>query len=196
MVERHGVSSVSSGTVDKQIAGERGELYVFGELLKRGATSYIPLVDQGIDALVQTSDGSVIEIQVKAAGSAGGKYSRWFQMGHLTPRKNFMIIGVEFEKEDPKCAWVFPSVVFDKYASTPPKGSPRDLDLDSGVKKYGMPLRDLLCGFRDRWDLIVDFQSFEKLMESPEDLEDMLTVREAGESGDVAISLKDYERGR
>ena len=115
-------------------------------------------------------------------------------MGHLEPRKNFMIIGVEFEEGDPKCAWVFPSFIFDKYSSTPPKGSPRDLDLDGGIRKYGMPLKDLLCGFRDRWELIVDFAGFEGLMQSPDDLEDMLTVREAQESGDVAISLKDYER--
>ncbi|MCH7735986.1 MAG: hypothetical protein IH872_01150 [Chloroflexi bacterium] len=187
---------MSSGTVDKQIAGERGELYVFGELLKRGAVSYVPLVDEGVDALVRTAEGAVIEIQVKAAGSTGGKYPRWFQMGHVIPRKNFLIIGVEFEKGDPKCAWIFPSIIFDKYASTPPKGSPRDLDLDSGIRKYGIPLKDLLCGFRDRWELIVEFPRFEGLMESPEDLEDVLTVREAEESGDEAISLKDYERGR
>ena len=61
---------MSSGTVGKQIAGERGELYVFGELLKRGAISYVPLVDDGVDALVRTSEGTVIEIQVKAAGRA------------------------------------------------------------------------------------------------------------------------------
>lgn len=187
---------MSSSTVDKQLAGERGELYVFGELLKRGAISYVPLVDEGVDALVRTAAGAVIEIQVKAAGSAGGRYPRWFQMGHLEPRKNFMIIGVEFEEGDPKCAWVFPSIIFDKYASTPPKGSPRDLDLDSGIRKYGIPLKDLLCGFRDRWELIVDFARFEELIQSPDDLEDMLAVREADESWDEAISLKDYERGR
>ena len=99
---------MSSRTVDKQLAGERGELYVFGELLKRGMVSYLPLVKEGVDALVRTATGAVIEIQVQATGSAGGKYPRWFQMGHLEPRKNFMIIGVEFEEGDPKCAWIFP----------------------------------------------------------------------------------------
>ena len=186
---------MSSGTENRQIAGERGELYVFGELLKLGAVSYVPLVDEGVDALVRTAAGAVIEIQVKSAGSAGGKYPRWFQLGHIEPRKNFMIIGVEFEDGDPKCAWVFPSIIFDKYASAPPKGSPRDLDLDSGIRKYGLPLKDLLCGFRDRWELIVDFAKFEGMMQSPDDLEDILTMMEADESKDEAISLKDYERG-
>ena len=59
-----------------------------------------------------------------------------------------------------------------------------------------MPLRELLCGFRDRWELIVEFARFERFMESPEDLEDLLTVQEAVESGDEAIKLKDYERGK
>ncbi|MCH7736435.1 MAG: hypothetical protein IH872_03430 [Chloroflexi bacterium] len=186
---------MSSRTVDKRLAGERGELYVFGELLKRGVISYIPLVKEGVDALVRSAAGAMIEIQVQAAGSAGGKSPRWFQMGHLEPRKNFIIIGVEFEGGDPKCAWIFPSIIFDKYANNPPKGSPRDLDLDSGIRKYGIPLKDVLCGFRDRWELIVDFERFEGLMQSPDDLEDILTMREAEESGDEAISLKDYERG-
>ena len=187
---------MSSRTVDKQLAGERGELYVFGELQKRGMVSYVPLVKEGVDALVRTATGAVIEIQVQATGSAGGKYPRWFQMGHLEPRKNFMIIGVEFEEGDPKCAWIFPSIVFDKFATNPANGTPRDLNLEVGVKKYGMPMKYLLCGFRDRWELIVDFARFEGLMQSPDDLVDMLTVLEAKESGDVAISLKDYERGK
>ncbi len=187
---------MTSSTAGQQIAGERGELFVFGELLKRGAISYVPLVDEGVDALVRTRDGAVIEIQVKSAVSDGGKSGRWFQIGHVEPRKNFMIIGVEFEKGDPKCAWIFPSSVFDKYANAPPKGSPRDLDLDSGIRKHGMPLKDLLCGFRDRWELIVDFPKFEDLIESPEDLEDILTMREAEESQDEVISLKEYERGK
>ena len=187
---------MSSGTVDKRLAGERGEMYVFGELLKRGADLYVPLVDQGVDALVRTADGIVIEIQVKSAGSAGGKDPRWFQINHLKPRKNFIIVGVEFDQMDPKYAWVFPSIIFDKYATNPAKGSPRDLNLEVGIRKYGMPLKDLLCGFRDRWELIVDFERFEGLMQSPDDLEDVLTVQEAEESGDKAISLKDYERGR
>ena len=61
---------------------------------------------------------------------------------------------------------------------------------------YGMPLKDLLCGFRDRWELVVDFTRFEGLMQSPEALEDVLTIREAQESGDVAIKLKDYDRSK
>ena len=54
----------------KQIAGEIAELYVFGELLKRGVLPYVPVVDEGVDALVRTFGGHVIELQIKSAGSA------------------------------------------------------------------------------------------------------------------------------
>ena len=54
-------------------AGKIGELYVFNELLKRGAAVYVPLVDEGVDALVQTSAGGVVELQIKVAGGTGGK---------------------------------------------------------------------------------------------------------------------------
>ena len=183
--------------VNKQIAGERGELYVFGELLKRGMVPYVPLVDEGLDALMRTPAGRVIELQIKAAGSAGGKYPRWFAMPQIEPRKTFFIVGVEFIDGEPGDVWVFPSTVFDKYAGRPPKGSPRDLDLDGGVRKHGMPLRDLLCGFRNRWELIVDFEKYEHLMESIEDLEDLLTMKEAKEAPEnESLTLKEYEHQR
>ena len=188
---------MSSGIDDKQIAGERGELYVFGELLKRGVVPYVPLVDQGLDALVRAPGCAVIEIQIKAAGSAGGKYPRWFQVHRIEPRKNFVVVGLEFTDGKPGDVWVFPSIIFDKYASRPPKGTPRDLDLDSGIRKYGMRLRDLLCGFRNRWELLVDYEKYEALMETPDDLEDLLTMYEAGEAPEEeALSLEEYDRRR
>lgn len=175
-------------------AGKIGELYVFNELLKRGAAVYVPLVDEGIDALVQTSAGEAVEIQIKVAGGAGGKDPGWFQVLKVPPRKNWFLIAVEAPAQEVQDVWVIPALVFDKYAGRVPKGSPRDLNLDSGMKKYGMRPRDLLCGFRNRWELVVDFEKFERLFESPEDLEDILTMREALESPDgESITLEDCE---
>lgn len=183
--------------LSKQIAGEIAELYVFGELLKRGVLPYLPVVDEGLDALARTSGGQVIELQIKSAGSAGGRCPRWFQMPTVDPRTNFFIIGVEFNDGEPTHAWVFPAIIFDKYATRPASGSARDLDLESGVRKYGLALRDLLCGFKNRWELIVDFEHFEPMMKSPEDLEDILTEQEALEAPDEeAITIGEYERLR
>lgn len=178
----------------KQIGGKVGELYVFGELLKRRAVPYLPLVDAGVDALVRTAKGQVIELQIKTAGSAGGKSPRWFQMGKINPRKNYFVVGVEFTNGEPGDTWIFPSVVFDKYAARPPSGT-RDLDLEVKPRKYGVPLRDLLCGFRNRWELITSYEQYEAMMESPEDLEDVLTMKEAVEATEAeALPLEEYER--
>ena len=62
---------------------------------------YVPLVDQGLDDLVRTPTGRVIELQIKAAGSAGRKYPRWFAMPPIGPRKTFFIVGVEFIYGEP-----------------------------------------------------------------------------------------------
>ena len=186
-----------SRSENKQIAGARGEVFVFGELLKRGTVSYLPLVDEGFDALVRSHEGHVIEVQITSAGSAGGKYHRWFQMPKFEPRKKFFILGVEFIEDEPRDVWVLPSMVFDKYANRPVKGTPRDLDLDSGIRKHGMPLRDLLCGFRNRWELLLDYEKYEFLMDRIEDLEDILTMKEAREAPEnESVSLEEYERSR
>jgi hypothetical protein len=183
--------------VTKQVAGKVGELYVFGELLKRGAVPYLPLVDEGVDALVRTPAGRIIELQIKFAGGAGGKDPRWFQVSTVEARDNLFIVGVEAMNGKPGNAWIFPSAVFDKYASRPPKGSPRDLDLETGTKKYGMALKDLLCGFKNRWELITNYERYEALMATTEDLEDVLTMKEALESPEEeAFTLEEYERRR
>ena len=69
--------------------------------------------------------------------------------------------------------------------------------MDGGIRKYGMPLKDLLCGFRDRWELIVEFAKYERHMDSPEDLVDLLAHLEASEHPEnESIDLSDYERRR
>ncbi len=50
--------------VTTQAAGKIAELYVFSELLKRGAAVYIPLVDEGVDAVVRTAAEQTIELQI------------------------------------------------------------------------------------------------------------------------------------
>ena len=180
-----------------QMAGKVAELYVFNELLKRGAVPYLPLVDEGVDALMRTPTNQVIELQIRSK-SDDPKYPHRFQMKNVEPRKRFFIVCVEVTDSKPGDVWIIPSAVFDKYANLPPNGSsPRNLDLDKGVKRHGMALRDLLCGFRNRWELLLDYEKYELLMERIEDLEDILTMKEASEApGNEAVSLEEYERSR
>jgi hypothetical protein len=47
--------------------GKRMEYFVLGRMLKEGIDLYVPLVDDfGIDAVVRKSDGTFIELQIKA----------------------------------------------------------------------------------------------------------------------------------
>lgn len=47
--------------------GKRMEYYVLGLMLKEGIDLYVPLVDDfGIDAVIRKSDGTFIEVQIKA----------------------------------------------------------------------------------------------------------------------------------
>lgn len=47
--------------------GKRMEFYLIGKMLKEGLDCYIPLVDDdGIDVVIRKSDGSYIEVQIKA----------------------------------------------------------------------------------------------------------------------------------
>lgn len=168
----------------KAVAGRIGELFVFGELLKRGLAVYQPVIDEGLDALVRLPAGQVIELQIQSAGGAGGKNPRWFQMPAFTPRPDFFIVGVEFRNGEVGDAWVFPSAIFYAYASGINR-TIRDLDLDSGQRKHGEPLTDRLCGFRNRWELIADYAEWQDFMVSAqglESLEDILAMKEAGES--------------
>ena len=177
-----------------QSAGKIAELWVFNELLKRGCSIYTPLVDEEVDAVVRTASGHAIDIQVKSSGGAGGKDPGWFQIGKVPLEPDFFVIGVEVKEREPERAWVFPSMVFDAYATKPPKGSPRDLNLDGGARKHGLILRDLLCGFRNRWELISNFENYAAHLASPEGLEDILAMIESLEANEgESIDIEEYE---
>ena len=183
---------------NKQSHGKRAEFFVFGELLKRGLVPYVPLVDvEGVDAIVRTSQGNLLDIQIKSAGIGEGKYSKWFAVDRVEPVDNFFIICVEAPQGEPTNVWIFPSKVFHEYAANPPKGSPRDLDLDSGKKKFGQPLSEVLCGFKNRWELLIDYEQHKAYFNRPEDLEDILSMKEALESpNEQMITLDEYEQRR
>ena len=185
-------------TADRQIQGKKAELAVFGELLERGAIPYLPLTDvEGVDAVVSIDGGELLRIQIKAAGINGGKDPKWFQVNKLNVADDFFVVCVEAPNGIMGDVWVFPSKVFDAYANLPPKGTPRDLNLDLGKRKYGLPLYDILCGFRNRWELITEYESFKDLLDNPEDLEDVLTMQEALEAPEEEImTLEEYEQLR
>lgn len=182
---------------DRQIQGKKAELAVFGALLQRGALPYLPLVDtEGVDAVVSVAGSRLVRIQVKAAGISRGKDPKWFQVQKLEVARDLFVVCVEAPNGVVGDMWIFPSVVFDAYANRPASGV-RDLDLCGGEKKYGQPLWELLCGFRNRWELVTEYCEYEDLLGKPQDLEDVLAMKEALESADEeTMTLEEYERQR
>lgn len=137
--------------------GKRGEFLVLGQLLERGASLYVPVVDaQGIDAIIRLAHGQFLEIQIKSVATAKSK--RWFQVFNLDPRPDFYIIGVALSVTPPE-AWIFPSEIFAEHAtrSTDKNGKQIfDLDLDSGIRKHGQPLIEVLGEYLYAWSQLLD----------------------------------------
>ena len=96
--------------ISSQHKGKRAELIVFGELLRKGAELYTPVVDIGVDALVRGQDGTYIELQVKATEAE--EQDRYFNFA-WEPRQGRFFICVSL-KDEPPSVWVIPWDVFDK----------------------------------------------------------------------------------
>src|SRR2546425_12651003 len=88
-----------------------GELTVLGELLKRGFQVYQPMVDTGIDCLVDVGDGNYKEIQIKSREDDATFTARKFK----SRNRLFMICSVASKRGD--FLWVFPSAVFHENAT-------------------------------------------------------------------------------
>jgi hypothetical protein len=93
-------------TMGTAAKGKQAELIAIGRLLERGYKIYTPLVDTGIDCLVDVGEGNYKEIQVKYREDQPIFAARTFR-----PRDNFYFIcylstrrGSDF--------WIIPSKVF------------------------------------------------------------------------------------
>jgi hypothetical protein len=82
--------------------GKYGEFLVFGELLKRGADLYLPVIDRGVDAIVRKRDRNRIclEIQIKTTETynQAGYFNVYDLDDHPTDR--FFIVCVDLNKQN------------------------------------------------------------------------------------------------
>jgi hypothetical protein len=140
-----------------QQKGKQAEFLVFGELIKRGADLYLPVIDTGIDALIRKKDGTYLQIQVKATETPimAGCFNV-YDLDYYA-RKNFFIVGLDLSKQPPE-TWILPSLVFEKYATVwkSKQGFKRyTLILDYKDRKHGNKLRrDILKKYREAWGLL------------------------------------------
>lgn len=125
-----------SKRLERQLTGKMGEFRVFVKLLEHGLVPYVPLVDEGIDCLLQNG----AKIQIKTVKTQ--RDPRWFQVTNLVPEDNFYIICLDASGE----FWIFPSKVFVKNATK--SREIYDLNLDS--KGRGERLKD----YKNAWHLL------------------------------------------
>jgi len=140
-----------------QQKGKRAEFLVFGELVKRKADLYLPVIDIGIDAIIKKKDSTYLQIQVKSTEAS--EQAGWFNVWDLElyEGKGLFIVCVEMSKEPPEI-WVLPSEVFMKYANVSKSKEGRNnyrLGIDSKDTKHGNELRrSLLKEYREAWELL------------------------------------------
>ena len=139
------------GAVEK---GKLGELYVFSELIKRGAMPFLPIADvSGIDAVVRKKDGIYVEIQIKTTWTeemAG--YFNVPKLDKVNPPKNLFVVGLIIGEElrgtkEPE-TWIVPSEV---YAENSTK---KYLGIGTGATDRERRLREKLAHYCEAWHLL------------------------------------------
>ena len=139
-----------------QQKGKRAEFLVFGELIKRRADVYLPIIDTGIDAIVRREDGTHLDIQVKST-EKGWSLAAWIPDNLQLLRRRFIIwVDMSKSKENPEI-WVFPGAIFKDYSTK--IGAEQDftyrrLDLNATRKGDDQPRWALLKKYRDAWELL------------------------------------------
>jgi hypothetical protein len=101
MEDESETEELSSGT-----KGKRGELIVIGELLTRGLQVYLPVVDSGIDCVVDIGGGNYREVQIKYRENTPTFLARTFK-----PRDNFFVV-CWLNDHGANDFWTIPSRVF------------------------------------------------------------------------------------
>jgi hypothetical protein len=96
--------------------GKRIEYWIIGLLVKEGIDVYVPFIDyDGTDLLIKKSNGTYIEIQIKATSKTiAVGYSASFGRISYEKRKNYFFI---FYSEKLNIIWILSSDEFLKYSA-------------------------------------------------------------------------------
>ena len=95
--------------------GKRIEYWLIGLMLKEGIDVYVPLIDyDGTDLVIKKSDGTYIEIQIKASSKTiAAGYSGLFGSIHHKTQKNYFFV---FYSEKLNIIWIMSSQEFLKHS--------------------------------------------------------------------------------
>ena len=147
-------------TIGSVATGKIGELYVFSELLRRGATVFSPVADiRGIDAVVRKKDGTFLAVQVKTHSTE--YMAEWFDVHDLDEHDlgTFVVVGINMRQYPPSDVWIVPADVFIEYGTKSKRADGSNqyrLDLDARSRKHRNRLRrDLLKGdYLNAWHIL------------------------------------------
>ena len=137
----------TEGDIGSVTKGKQGELVVLGKLLERGFKIYTPMVDTGIDCLVDVGEGNYKEIQVKYRENEPTFLARNFK-----PRENFYLICFLREKHGDDF-WILPSKMF-KELGKPRKVGTRDY-IQLKIGKEGSETYNRLSANHSNWGMLL-----------------------------------------
>ena len=102
-------------TENPTLAGKAAEAYVWMRLLEHGIVPCLPVVDcQGFDALVKTSDGRCVSLQVKSRGEPlpegyGNQIKGlWWDKTEKSLAFDYLVIVLAVEGGEGHQAWIVP----------------------------------------------------------------------------------------
>lgn len=140
--------------------GKKAELFVFRELISKGADVYLPMMDTGVDAVVRRKNSTYAEIQVKATekdDQAG--YFNVRDLQALT-RPNYFVVCVDMNRAmaiEPGTpnVWIVPASEFMKYGQSGAKGQKKwgyRLAVYSRNRRHGnRRTGELIEAYRNNW---------------------------------------------
>src|SRR5438132_1832889 len=127
--------------------GKQGELFIIGKILQKGHEVYLPVIDTGIDFVIDVGDGRYKEIQVKSRDE-----DPTFSIKSFNPRDNFFII-CYLRRRNEDDIWIVPSRVF-KQIGTTAKISGRDF-IQLRIGKDGSPVYNKLAKYHGNWGVLL-----------------------------------------
>jgi hypothetical protein len=183
MPQPRGFDEGDLGSVTK---GKQGEFVIIGKILLKGHKVYLPVVDTGIDFLVDVGKGHYKEIQVKSRDG-----NPTFSVRNFKPRENFIIVCYLRGKNEDDF-WIIPSKIFKQIGNLTKLSNRETIRLNIG--REGSPIYNKLAQYHGNWGILLSGATSEvrKEVESTSrrvEIGDHLTKSELEEEILVSLAL-------
>lgn len=139
-------------TPQQAFDGKSAEHIVITELLLRGIVPFVPILDRGIDIVIENKSGDWRKIQVKSNNSPILKNQKWFVFpGELVVEPTLFYVLVQIQTKD---IWIVPSAKVKEYGQQ--CKTQFDLQLQQKSRSLGQIRELLLQDYKENWSLLID----------------------------------------